>query len=71
MFWVLVVVGAAVAASVHPQSRDKVKNVPWMPLAFAVGLGALGDGLSNFGRGSAQKLNLQVEKPLRVVTYAP
>lgn len=70
MFWMLVIVGAAVAASVHPQSRDRVKNVPWMPLAVAVGLGALGDGLHNFGKGSAQKLSIHSEKPLRVITYA-
>ena len=56
MFWVLIAVGAAVMASIHTQSRDKVKDVPWTALAVAVGLCAVGDGLRNIGTGSAQNL---------------
>ena len=60
MFWFLIAVGAAVTVSVHPQSREMVKDVPWLPLAIAVGLAAVGDGLKNNGTGSTQTLYIQV-----------
>ena len=48
-FWVLIAVGAVVVA----KSKNKVKDVPWMPLAVAIGLGAVGDGLQKFGSDTA------------------
>ena len=63
MLWLLIAVGAAVTASVCPQTREKVKDVPWMPLAVFVGLGVLskkvGDGFGDFGTDMGQLLGLQ------------
>lgn len=63
MLWLLIAVGAAVTASVCPQTREKVKDVPWMPLAVLVGLGVLrekiDDGLETFGTDIAQQLELR------------
>lgn len=45
--WFLLAAGAIGLASVLPQTRDKVKDVPWMPIALTVGLGVLSDSLNN------------------------
>ena len=62
MFWLIFAAGAVIA-TVHPESREKVKDVPWMSLAVAIGLAALGDGiqdgLRNVGANSVKGLKLQ------------
>ena len=47
--WFLLAAGAIGLASVLPQTRDKAKDVPWMPIAVIVGLGFLGDGIKSIG----------------------
>lgn len=43
------------------QTKDKVKDVPWMPLAVAIGLAALGDGISHAARDSARNVRVETE----------
>ncbi len=56
MVWLLFAAGAVITASVLPQSRDKVKDVPWMLVAVAIGLSVLGDkigqGIKSIGTDS-------------------
>ena len=60
MFWLLLAASAVVALSVLPQSREKVKDVPWTPLALAIGLSGLGDkigdGIRCIGTDSMQQI---------------
>ena len=60
MFWLLLAASAMVTLSVLPQSREKVKDVPWMPLALAIGLSVLGDEIGDsircIGTGSMQQI---------------
>lgn len=53
MFWLIFAAGAVIA-TVHPESREKVKDVPWMSLAVAIGLAALGDGIQDGLRNVAK-----------------
>ena len=65
MFWLIIAAAGAVVATVLPTSREKVKDVPWMPLAVAVGLVALGggihDGLRKVGADSVKQLRLSTD----------
>jgi len=45
--WFVIAAGAAALAHILPQTRNQVKDVPWMPLAIAVGLGVLSDSINN------------------------
>lgn len=60
MYWLLLAASAVVTLSVLPQSREKVKDVPWTPLALAIGLSVLGDKISDgircIGTGSMQQI---------------
>ncbi len=45
--WFTIAAGAAALASVLPQTRNQLKDMPWMPLAVAAGLGVLSDSINN------------------------
>ena len=45
--WSTIAAGAAALAYVLPQTRNQLKDMPWMPLAVAAGLGVLSDSISN------------------------
>ncbi len=49
MSWLFYAAGAVVTASLLPRTRDKVKEVPWVPVAVAVGLGVLVDSIKSIG----------------------
>lgn len=40
---VVLIAAGVVLASVLPQSRNRIQEVPWMPLAVAVGLGLISE----------------------------
>ena len=50
--WFLFAAGAIAFASVLPQTRDKVKDMPWMPIAVTLGLGFLGNSIKSIGTES-------------------
>lgn len=43
--WFIIAAGV-VLASILPQSRNQIKEVPWMPLTVAVGLGLISESLN-------------------------
>lgn len=45
--WFFIAAGVVGLASILPQTRNKVKDVPWMPIAITVGLGVLSQSLNN------------------------
>ena len=66
MFWFIIAAAGAVAASrARPEVRIMVEDVPWMPLAVAVGLVVLGggihDGLRNMGADTLKNLRLEAD----------
>ena len=44
--WFTIAAGVGLTA-ILPQTRNQVKDVPWMPTALAVGLGFLSDSINN------------------------
>ena len=55
MFWLYIAAGTLVTASLLPQSRERVKDVQWMPVAVAVGLAVLGESVKSIGTQSMQQ----------------
>ena len=45
--WVYIAAGVAVIAQLCPQSRDRVKDIPWLPIAVLVGVRVLSDSISD------------------------
>lgn len=59
MLWLFYAAGAVVTASLLPHTRDKVKEVPWLPVAVAVGLGVLADSIKSIGTDSVQQFEIK------------
>lgn len=45
--WMNIAAGVVAIAHLFPQSRDKVKDVPWLAIAIVVGLRVVADSISN------------------------
>ena len=56
MTWLFFAAGAVVTASLLPHTRDKVKDVPWLAVAVAVGLGVMADSIKSIGTDTADSI---------------
>lgn len=45
--WLIIAAGVVAIAHLFPQSRDKVKDVPWLSIGIVVGLRAVADSIDN------------------------
>ena len=52
MWFIFAGAAGVVALTSIPQTRNQVKDVPWMAIALAVGLGAVSDSIKNIGTKS-------------------
>lgn len=48
--WFLIAAGVVAITYILPQTRDMVKDVPWMPLAVVVNLGLISESINSIAK---------------------